>query len=215
MTKNRHSARSRGIHSSLAADVEWQDSPGLPVPQAGTDEAGRGCLAGDVVACAVILDPQTPLDGLNDSKKLTPAQRETCFERIVNNAISFAIGRASVAEIDSHNILQASLLAMRRSVEQLSLQPRFVYVDGNVCPDWQYPSRAVIGGDGCIAAIAAASILAKVTRDREMATLDREFPGYGFARHKGYPTRDHLEALARLGPSPIHRRTFGPVAELV
>ena len=199
----------------MRVEPVWRELPNLPAPRAGADEAGRGCLAGDVVAAAVVLDPRASLDGLNDSKKLTPARREACFERIVNNALSFAIGRASAVEIDRLNILQASLLAMHRSVEQLSLQPRFVYVDGNVCPDWQYPSRAVIGGDGCIAPIAAASILAKVTRDREMAALDREYPGYGFARHKGYPTRDHLEALAELGPSPIHRRTFGPVAELV
>jgi len=199
----------------MRVEPVWREPTGLPAPRAGADEAGRGCLAGDVVAAAVILDPDAPPDGLDDSKKLTPAQREACFERIVNGCLSFAIGRASAAEIDRLNILQASLLAMRRSVQQLSLQPRFVYVDGNFCPDWQYPSRAVIGGDGCIPAIAAASILAKVTRDREMAALDREYPGYGFARHKGYPTRDHLEALARFGPTPIHRRTFGPVAQLV
>lgn len=199
----------------MRVEPVWRESPGLPMPRAGTDEAGRGCLAGDVIAAAVILDTEAPIQGLNDSKKLTPAQREACFERIVEKCLSFAVGRASAAEIDRLNILQASLLAMRRSVEQLSLQPRFVYVDGNFCPDWQYASKAVIGGDGCIPAIAAASILAKVTRDREMAALDREYPGYGFARHKGYPTRDHLQALARFGPSPVHRRTFGPVAELV
>lgn len=199
----------------MRVEPVWRESPGLPMPRAGADEAGRGCLAGDVIAAAVILDTEAPIQGLNDSKKLTPAQREACFERIMNGCLSFAIGRASAAEIDRLNILQASLLAMRRSVEQLSLQPRFVYVDGNFCPDWQYASKAVVGGDGCIPAIAAASILAKVTRDREMAVLDREYPGYGFARHKGYPTRDHLQALARFGPSPIHRRTFGPVAELV
>ena len=193
----------------------WRELPDLPAPRAGADEAGRGCLAGDVVAAAVILDPRAPLDGLNDSKKLTPAQREACFERIVNNSLSFAIGRASAAEIDRLNILQASLLAMRRSVEQLSLQPQFVCVDGNICPDWTYPAKAIVGGDRCIREIAAASILAKVTRDREMAALDRKFPGYSLARHKGYPTRDHLQALARLGPSPIHRHTFGPVAELL
>ncbi len=197
----------------MRVEPVWREPPDLPAPRAGADEAGRGCLAGDVIAAAVILDTEAPIQGLNDSKKLTPAQREACFERIVENCLSFAVGRASAAEIDRLNILQASLLAMRRSVEQLSLQPRFVYVDGNFCPDWRYASKAVIGGDGCIPAIAAASILAKVTRDREMAALDREYPGYGFARHKGYPTRDHLQALARFGPSPIHRRTFGPVAK--
>lgn len=200
----------------MRAEPAWREPPDLPSPRAGTDEAGRGCLAGDVIAAAVILDGEAPpIQGLNDSKKLTPAQREACFERIVENCLSFAVGRASTAEIDRLNILQASLLAMRRAVEQLPVQPEFVYVDGNFCPDWQYDSRAVIGGDGRVPAIAAASILAKVTRDREMAALDREYPGYGFARHKGYPTRDHLEALARFGPSPIHRRTFGPVARRV
>lgn len=199
----------------MRVEPVWRETPDLPAPRAGADEAGRGCLAGDVIAAAVILDTKAPIQGLNDSKKLTQAQREACFERIVENCLSFAVGRASAAEIDRLNILQASLLAMRRSVEQLSLQPRFVYVDGNFCPDWQYASQAVIGGDGRIPAIAAASILAKVIRDREMAALDREYPDYGFARHKGYPTRDHLQALARFGPSPIHRRTFGPVAELV
>lgn len=199
----------------MRVEPVWRETPDLPAPRAGADEAGRGCLAGDVIAAAVILDTKAPIQGLNDSKKLTPAQREACFERIVENCLSFAVGRASAAEIDRLNILQASLLAMRRSVEKLQVQPRFVYVDGNFCPDWQYASQAVIGGDGRIPAIAAASILAKVTRDREMAALDREYPGYGFARHKGYPTRDHLQALARFGPSPIHRRTFGPVAELV
>ena len=197
----------------MKTEPVWREPTGLPSPRAGADEAGRGCLAGDVIAAAVILDAEAPIQGLNDSKKLTPAQREACFERIVENCLSFAVGRASAAEIDRLNILQASLLAMRRAVEQLPVQPRFVYVDGNFCPDWQYASRAVIGGDGRIPAIAAASILAKVTRDREMAALDREYPGYGFARHKGYPTRDHLQALARFGPSPIHRRTFGPVAD--
>ena len=214
MKRDRYSAHSRGNHPSPPGLGEWCEPPGPPTPRAGTDEAGRGCLAGDVVAGAVILDPRLPLDGLNDSKKLTPAQREACFERIVNGCLGFAIGRASAAEIDRLNILRASLLAMRRSVQQLSPQPRFVYVDGKFCPDWRYSSKAVVGGDGRIPAIAAASILAKVTRDREMAVLDREYPGYGFARHKGYPTRDHLKALARLGPSPIHRRTFGPVKDL-
>ncbi len=215
MKRDHHSARSHGIHLSLPLSDEWSEPSDLPAPRAGTDEAGRGCLAGDVVAAAVILDPDALPDGLNDSKKLTPAQREACFDRIVNGCLSFAIGRASAAEIDRLNILQASLLAMCRSVQQLSLQPRFVYVDGNFSPDWQYASKPVIGGDGRIPSIAAASILAKVTRDREMAALDREYPGYGFARHKGYPTRDHLEGLARFGPTPIHRRTFGPVAQLI
>ena len=212
MKKDHHSARGRAIHLSLPESDKWYEPSDLPTPRAGTDEAGRGSLAGDVVAAAVILNPATPLDGLNDSKQLSPAQREACFERIVNGCLGFAIGRASAAEIDRLNILQASLLAMRRSVRQLSPQPRFVFVDGNICPDWQYPSKAVIGGDASMPAIAAASILAKVTRDREMDGLDRKYPGYGFSRHKGYPTRAHLEALAQLGPAPIHRRSFAPVA---
>ena len=199
----------------MRVEPEWSEPPGLPSPRAGVDEAGRGCLAGGVVAAAVILDPETPIKGLNDSKKLTPSQRGVCFERILNGCLGFAIGRASAAEIDRLNVLQASLLAMRRAVEQLSPQPRFVHVDGNICPNWQYPSKAIIGGDARIPAIAAASILAKVTRDREMVALGHEYPNYGFARHKGYPTREHLEALAILGPTPIHRRSFGPVAELV
>ena len=198
----------------MQVEPVWRELPGLPTPRAGVDEAGRGALAGDVVAAAVILGPEALLEGLNDSKKLTQAQRQACFEQIVNGGFTFATGRASAPEIDRMNILQASLLAMRRAVGQLALQPRFVYVDGNVCPDWPYSSRAIVGGDGCIRAIAAASILAKVTRDREMAALDREYPGYGFARHKGYPTRGHLAALARFGPSPIHRRSFGPIKEL-
>lgn len=198
----------------MRAEPAWREVPGVPVLQAGTDEAGRGCLAGDVVAAAVILDPSKTLSGLNDSKKLTPARREQCYRHIVDSCLSYAIGRASAVEIDRLNILKASLLAMHRAVEQLSIQPEFVYVDGNFCPNWPYPAEAVIGGDGCIRAIAAASILAKVARDREMVALDREYPGYGFALHKGYPTSDHLDVLSRLGPSPVHRRTFGPVAEL-
>ena len=160
----------------MRTEPVWHEPLGLPSPRAGVDEAGRGCIAGDVVAAAVILDRETPIKGLNDSKKLSPAQREACFERITNGCLSFAIGRASAAEIDRLNILQASLLAMCRAVDQLSPQPQFVHVDGNICPDWQYPSQAIIGGDARIPAIAAASILAKVTRDREMAALDREYP---------------------------------------
>ena len=199
----------------MRTEPAWRELPGSAILQAGTDEAGRGALAGDVVAAAVILDPAISLNGLNDSKKLTPARREACFKHILGNCLSFAVGRASAEEIDRLNILQASLLAMHRTVRQLAIQPDFVYVDGNFLPQWPYPSEAVTGGDGCIRSIAAASILAKVTRDREMAALDREYPGYGFARHKGYPTKEHLDALSRLGPSPIHRRTFGPVAELL
>lgn len=182
---------------------------------AGTDEVGRGPLAGDVVAAAVILNPDHPISGLNDSKKLTQLQREKCFAEIQSSAAAFAVGRASVSEIDELNILQASLLAMSRAVSALEIEPEFVYVDGNHCPLWRYPSQAIVKGDSKIPAIAAASVLAKVTRDREMIALEKTYPGYGFASHKGYPTKQHLEALSTLGPTPIHRCSFGPVAQLL
>ncbi|MEX0962520.1 MAG: ribonuclease HII [Pseudohongiellaceae bacterium] len=182
---------------------------------AGTDEVGRGPLAGDVVAAAVILDPDKPIPGLADSKKLSARQREQCFDAIVSNARCYAIGRASVAEIEQINILQASLLAMQRAIESLQVEPQFVYVDGNRCPDWQFPSEAVVKGDALIPSISAASIIAKVSRDREMQELDRRFPGYGFARNMGYPTPAHLAALKTLGVTPVHRRSFGPVARVL
>ncbi|MGB1847376.1 MAG: ribonuclease HII [Pseudohongiellaceae bacterium] len=182
---------------------------------AGTDEVGRGPLAGEVVAAAVILDPATPIPGLNDSKKLSDKQRQQLVILIKERALALAIGRSSVMEIDNLNILQASLLAMRRAVEALPLRPQFVYVDGNHLPDWRYKSKAIVGGDAKIPAIAAASVLAKVTRDLEMEALDSLYPGYGLAKHKGYPTKQHLEALAKLGPSPIHRKSFAPVSALL
>lgn len=182
---------------------------------AGVDEAGRGPLAGDVIAAAVILNSDRPVSGLNDSKQLSEVRRERCYADIIERAQAYSIARATVEEIDRLNILQASLLAMRRAVEGLTLTPEFVYVDGNRCPGWAYRSLAVVGGDARVQCIAAASILAKVTRDREMVALEEEFPGYGFARHKGYPTRAHLQALAQLGPSPVHRRSYQPVAELL
>ena len=182
---------------------------------AGTDEVGRGPLAGEVVAAAVILDPATPIPGLNDSKKLSDKQRQQLVMLIKERALALAIGRSSVMEIDSLNILQASLLAMRRAVEALPLRPQLVYVDGNHLPDWRYQSKAIVRGDAKIPAIAAASVLAKVTRDREMEALDNLYPGYGLAKHKGYPTKQHLEALAKLGPSPIHRKSFAPVSALL
>ena len=182
---------------------------------AGTDEVGRGPLIGDVVAAAVILDPDVTIEGLTDSKKLSPARRERYFEFITSKARCYAIGRASVAEIDELNILQASLLAMKRAVSGLSLEPQFVYVDGNRCPEWRYASQAVVKGDSLIPSISAASIVAKVTRDREMQELDARFPGYGLGRNMGYPTAEHLAALESLGVTPEHRRTFGPVARLL
>lgn len=180
---------------------------------AGVDEVGRGPLAGDVVAAVVILHQDHGIVGLADSKQLTPERREELYEEIKTRATAFAVARASVAEIDRINILQASLLAMRRAVAALRHKPEFIYVDGNRCPRWSYISEAVIQGDSRIASIAAASIMAKVTRDREMQVLDATYPGYGLARHKGYSTKFHLQALQKLGPCPIHRRTFAPVAE--
>jgi len=182
---------------------------------AGTDEVGRGPLAGDVVAAAVILDPKKPIAGLNDSKKLSERKRLDCFIQIKQKSRAYAIGRASVAEIDRLNILQASLLAMHRAVAALELQPEFVYVDGNYCPQWAYPSQAIIRGDSLVPSIAAASIIAKVTRDQEMVELDAKYPGYGFAQHKGYPTPAHLAALKSLGPSAVHRCSFAPVKKLL
>ncbi len=182
---------------------------------AGVDEVGRGPLAGDVVAAAVILDPVAPVSGLRDSKKLSEAQRQQLAGEIRACARCWAIGRASVAEIDAINILQASLLAMQRAVAGLATQPEYVLVDGNRLPRWRYASDAVVKGDDRIPAIAAASILAKVQRDAEMVELDRSYPGYGLAQHKGYPTKAHIEALQCLGVSAIHRRTFAPVKELL
>ncbi len=178
---------------------------------AGCDEVGRGPLAGDVVAAAVILDPRNPIMGLDDSKKLTEKKRELLFDEIQAKAKSWCIARASVAEIDSLNILQASLLAMTRAVQGLAIEPEHVLVDGNKLPKWKYTAEAVVKGDSRVAAISAASILAKVTRDREMVSLDKVYPGYGFADHKGYPTKVHMDALERLGVTPIHRRSYAPV----
>ena len=180
---------------------------------AGVDEVGRGQLAGDVVAAAVILDPTRPIPGLADSKQLTEARREALCEIILAQALTFAVARATVEEIDNLNILQASLLAMHRAVTALHIQPDFIYVDGNRLPRWSYSAEAVVKGDSRIAAIAAASILAKVTRDRELVALDALYPGYGFAQHKGYPTPAHLQALRELGPCSIHRRSFAPVRD--
>ena len=182
---------------------------------AGCDEVGRGPLAGDVVAAAVILDDRQPIEGLADSKKLSEKRRKALFETIKTKALSWSIARASVAEIDQINILQASLLAMKRAVEGLHVQPDHVLVDGNKLPKWHYSSEAIVQGDGKIEQISAASILAKVTRDQELVALDAKYPGYGLAKHKGYPTKAHMEALKTLGPTPIHRVSFGPVAQLL
>ncbi len=190
----------------------WDEStPDLRT--AGVDEAGRGPLAGPVVAAAVILDPLRPIIGLNDSKKLSERRREALFDEICAKAMAWSIARASVLEIDQLNILQASLLAMQRAVEALPVQPDLVKVDGNRTPRWSYRSEAIVGGDARVASIAAASILAKVQRDRDMLDLDREYPQYGFAQHKGYPTKAHLQALQQHGVMDAYRRSFRPVAE--
>lgn len=180
---------------------------------AGVDEVGRGPLAGDVVAAAVILDPNNPIDGLSDSKKISEKKREQLFPIIQEKALSFCIARAVVAEIDRLNILHASLLAMKRAVEGLEVQPEHVLVDGNKLPVWQYSAEAVVKGDSRVPAISAASILAKVTRDREMVVLAEQYPEFGFHQHKGYPTAAHIDALKKNGPTAIHRRSFGPVAD--
>lgn len=180
---------------------------------AGVDEVGRGPLCGAVIAAAVILDPNHSIEGLNDSKKLTKAKREVLYPIICERALAWSIGRAEVEEIDQLNILHATMLAMQRAVEGLSVTPDFAYIDGNRCPKLPCRSEAVVKGDSRIAEIAAASIIAKVTRDREMVLLDQQFPGYGIAAHKGYPTKQHLEALRLLGVTPIHRRSFKPVRD--
>lgn len=181
----------------------------------GVDEAGRGPLCGPVVAAAVILDPVRPIAGLNDSKKLTPKRRERLAEEIRASALAWAVAEASVEEIDRLNILHASMLAMARAVAALSLRPDMVKVDGNRCPDIPEPCEAVVGGDALVAEISAASILAKTVRDAAMIELDREYPQYGFARHKGYPVPDHLAALREHGVLSCHRRSFGPVRALL
>ncbi|MFZ2288230.1 MAG: ribonuclease HII [Halopseudomonas yangmingensis] len=182
---------------------------------AGVDEVGRGPLCGAVVTAAVILDPSRPIEGLNDSKKLSEARREALFPLIQQQALAWCIARAEVEEIDQLNILQATLLAMQRAVAGLSITPQRVLVDGNRCPTLPMPAAAVVKGDSRVPAIAAASILAKVARDREMGELDLRYPGYGLAKHKGYPTPLHLAALRQLGVTPIHRRSFAPVRALL
>ncbi len=180
---------------------------------AGVDEAGRGPLAGPVCAAAVILDPTRSIAGIADSKRLTAARRECLELEIRERSLAWAVAWAEVAEIDRLNILNASLLAMQRAVAALAIPAERALVDGNRCPDLGCEALAVVGGDGSVPAIGAASILAKVARDRFMERLDRTYPGYGFARHKGYPTAAHLEALGRLGPCPEHRLSFRPVRE--
>jgi len=181
----------------------------------GVDEAGRGPLAGPVVAAAVVLDPSTPISHLKDSKKLSPKQREFLFEEIKEKSIAFAFGRATVQEIEQLNILQATLLAMQRAVLNLSITPTQVLVDGNQAPNLPYAVETIVRGDQTVETISAASILAKVLRDREMFEYHTQYPGYGFKQHKGYATKQHILALKKLGATPLHRKNFTPVGDVL
>ena len=205
------SKKSFKLETSQQGAFAW-DMPGLI---AGVDEAGRGPLAGPVVAAAVILDDLNPIAGLNDSKKLTALRREKLFDEIRAKALCCSIAQASVEEIDEINILQATMLAMRRAVEGLRLKPAKVLVDGNRLPVLDVLAEAIVRGDATVPAISAASILAKVTRDRWCATLDQQYPQYGFAGHKGYGTAEHLAALQAHGACPEHRKTFAPVTQVL
>jgi ribonuclease HII len=191
----------------------FEDRP-LPRLTAGVDEVGRGPLAGPVLAAAVILDPERPIDGLKDSKRLTAQRREVLAADIRDAALAWSLGRAEVDEIDSLNILRASHLAMQRAVSGLALAPQLVFVDGNLTPWFVAPTVALVSGDALMPAISAAAIIAKVARDAEMVALAERYPGYGLEQHKGYATARHLAALAELGPTPLHRRSFMPVAQL-
>ncbi|MDO6525036.1 ribonuclease HII [Motilimonas sp. 1_MG-2023] len=182
---------------------------------AGVDEVGRGPLVGDVVTAAVILDPNHPIVGLADSKKLTEKKRLALFDEIKQKALAVSIGRATPAEIDDINILHATMLAMQRAVAGLSITPEYVFIDGNRCPQLDMPAEAVVKGDARVAEISAASIIAKVTRDAEMAELDLQYPQFGFANHKGYPTKAHFAALAEHGITPFHRKSFKPVQNII
>jgi len=202
----------RAVRDPSQAGFDWRKR-GLT---AGVDEAGRGPLAGPVVAAAVILDPLRPIEGLADSKVLSPARRETLAVAIRARSLSFGLGWADACEIDALDILQATLLAMRRALFALHLPPSHVVVDGNRCPDLrglplECTGEAVVKGDATVASVSAASVIAKVTRDAFMRELDARYPGYGLAVHKGYPTAGHVAALRRLGPSAVHRRSFAPV----
>ena len=203
--------RSRKFLKAEQTALSW-DIPGL---MAGVDEAGRGPLMGPVVAAAVILDELNPIKGLADSKKLTPLKREKLYDEIRAKALCFSVAQASVEEIDTLNILQATMLAMKRAVEGLRLKPHKVLVDGNRLPVLTMLSEAIVKGDGLVPAISAASILAKVHRDRWCAEFDLQYPQYGFAGHKGYGTAAHLAALIEHGACPQHRRSFAPVAEVL
>ena len=182
---------------------------------AGVDEVGRGPLCGDVVTAAVILDPNKPIEGLTDSKKLSEKKREALFDIIKQDALAWCVARASVDEIDELNILHATMLAMQRAVSGLNIKPNYVLVDGNRCPNFGIRTQAVVKGDLLVAEVSAASILAKVTRDREMVELDKLYPQYGLAKHKGYPTKDHLNAIEQHGVNHLYRKSFAPIKRLL
>lgn len=201
--------RSKPFWRAEQAPLAW-DTPGLV---AGVDEAGRGPLCGPVVAAAVILNDKMPIVGLADSKKLTALRRERLYDEILAKALCCSIAQASATEIDELNILQATMLAMQRAVQGLRLKPNKVLVDGNRLPRLDMLAEAIVGGDAVVPAISAASILAKVTRDRLLMDLHQKHPGYGFDRHKGYGTAEHLAALQSLGPLSEHRKSFAPVAQ--
>lgn len=204
--------RSKKFLRAEQTALVW-DAPAALI--AGVDEAGRGPLAGPVVAAAVILDELNPIKGLADSKKLTALKRDKLFDEIRAKALCCSIAEASVEEIDALNILQATMLAMRRAVEGLRLKPNKVLVDGNRLPVLDVLAEAIVKGDSKVQAISAASILAKVTRDRWCEKIDRDFPAYGFAQHKGYGTEAHMQALQAHGATPWHRKSFAPVAEVL
>ena len=189
----------------LNFDLKYQNEYGLVC---GVDEAGRGPLAGPVAAGACILRPGTVIEGLDDSKKLTEKKREALYDVIINSCVAWGVGLADEGEIDRINLLNAALLAMRRAIEETGVRPDFLLIDGNQKRGFDTPAETVVKGDGISQSIAAASVLAKVTRDRIMKKLDAEYPGYGFARHMGYPTKEHKLAVFTLGPSPVHRRSF-------
>ncbi|MAD58261.1 MAG: ribonuclease HII [Porticoccus sp.] len=182
---------------------------------AGVDEVGRGPLAGDVIAAAVILNLKNKITGLTDSKKLSEKNRQKFAAEIKDKSLCWSIARSNVEEIDTYNILEATMSAMKRAVEGLNIKPEFVIVDGNSLPKWHYPSKSIVKGDASEPSIAAASIIAKVFRDQEMCSLDKIYPGYGFSQHKGYGTKKHLEAINRLGPTPVHRKSFEPIKSIL
>ncbi len=198
--------------SVLAADFVLPDSRILI---AGVDEAGRGPLIGSVVTAAVILDPQNPIDGLNDSKKLSEKKRDALFIEIKQKALAWCIAEANHEEIDDLNILHATMLAMTRAIEGLIIRPNLALIDGNRCPPTTIACQAIVGGDGLEQAIGAASILAKVTRDQQLKVMDSIHPEYGLAKHKGYPTKAHLAAIAQFGILPEHRRSYAPVKKML